>query len=936
MPDRDRSERTRRRDAGAQPPPADEPLWQGTDELAFLSRVSRQLSLSLPTEEVFASTLEEVSRITRAELSVLYLVDGREMRLRAAKSNRPGEDQVGTTVKRVGECLCGLAAQSRQPVYSADLHDDPRCTLSECRQAGVRSFAALPLLNQNRAIGVLGLASFEKRDFAKHASALESIASQIATGLDNARLHEQLRHSEEALRASEAEKAAILDSLAELVAYQDLEHRILWANRAAEQFAGLGPGELVGRRCYEAWQGRADTCEGCPVASAIETGQSRQAEITSSEGKVWFLTANPVRDSQGRIIGAVETGMNITQRRQAERQIEELARFPSENPNPVLRVDKDGLITYANEASKPLLETWRCDVGRPVPADVRLLVTGSLKVGARREAEIRCGDRVLAVAFAPIVDSGWVNVYGLDITERSRAEEALRRNEATLRTVFRAAPMGIGLVSNRIFGWTNDEVSRMTGYARADLDGQSARMLYETQEEFERVGREKYEQTRKSGVGTVETRWRRRDGRVIDVLVSSSVIDPADLSAGTVFTAVDITDQKRAAEERVNLEAQVQQAQKLESLGVLAGGIAHDFNNLLTGILGNADLAMMDLAPTSPARPSIEQIQTASHRAADLCRQMLAYSGKGRFVIELLDVNELIREMTHLLEISVSKKAILKYHFADGLPAVEADATQIRQVVMNLITNASEALGEVSGVISISTGVMECDHAYLHNALLDERLPEGPYVYFEVADTGVGMGSETIERIFDPFFTTKFTGRGLGLAAVLGIVRGHRGALKVYSEPGKGTTFKMLLPAVDLPAEPLRGEADAPHAWRGAGTILLVDDEETIRTVAKRMVARLGFEVLTAADGKECIEIFHANADRVVCVLLDLTMPRMDGEETFRELRRIRPEVRVILSSGYNEQDAINRFAGKGLAGFIQKPYQARALTAKLREVLEE
>ena len=288
-----------------------------------------------------------------------------------------------------------------------------------------------------------------------------------------------------------------------------------------------------------------------------------------------------------------------------------------------------------------------------------------------------------------------------------------------------------------------------------------------------------------------------------------------------------------------------------------------------------------------------------------------------------------------MLEVSVSKKAILRYHFAAQLPPVEVDITQIQQILMNLVINASEAIGEKSGVISISTGAMKCDQDYLADTWLKQKLPEGIYVYIEVADTGCGMTSKTLECIFDPFFTTKFTGRGLGLAAVLGIVRGHKGTLKIYSEPGHGSTFKVLLPAAKGEAPNLVISDPAKKLWHGTGTILLVDDEETIRVLSKQMLERLGFRVLTAADGCEALTIFRAQQQEIVAILLDLTMPHMDGEETFRELQRIKTEVPVIMSSGYNEQDIAQRFDGKGLAGFIQKPYRMAMLSQTLRATLE-
>lgn len=433
-----------------------------------------------------------------------------------------------------------------------------------------------------------------------------------------------------------------------------------------------------------------------------------------------------------------------------------------------------------------------------------------------------------------------------------------------------------------------------------------------------------------------QTVHKRKDGSLYPVDVRLSVVKGED-KMFLLAVIQDITERKHDEDERRKLEKQVQEAQKLESLGVLAGGIAHDFNNLLVSILGNADLAREELSPLSPALTSIKEIEVAAVRASELCRQMLAYSGKGKFVIEITDLNELVEEMAHLLEVSISKKAVIKYNFADNLPSIEADATQMRQVVMNLITNASDAIGEKSGVISITTGAIDCDRNYLDEVLLSEELKEGLYVYLEVADTGVGMDDDTQRRLFEPFFSTKFTGRGLGLAATLGIIRGHNGAIKVYSELGKGTTMKFLIPASSArPDESGRGSGkDASKSWRGEGTVLLVDDEEMVLAVGKRLLEASGFSVFTARDGREALDVFKKHGEGIVLVLLDLTMPHMDGEETYRELRRLRHDVRVILSSGYNHQEVIGRFSGKGLAGFIQKPYRLAELKEKIRSVLE-
>lgn len=313
---------------------------------------------------------------------------------------------------------------------------------------------------------------------------------------------------------------------------------------------------------------------------------------------------------------------------------------------------------------------------------------------------------------------------------------------------------------------------------------------------------------------------------------------------------------------------------------------------------------------------------------------MLAYSGKGKFVVEPLDLGRVVEEMLHMLEISISKQAVLRLNLAENLPSVEADATQLRQVILNLVLNASEAIGKRSGVISITTGAMQCDGDYLKDLWLDEGIGEGLYVFCEVADTGCGIARDQIARIFDPFYTTKFTGRGLGMAAVLGIVRGHRGAIKVYSELGRGTTFKILLPACDRPAA-LFDRTAADLDWRGEGTVLLVDDEETVRSIGATMLSEFGFEVITCLDGREALEVFRTRHQQIRFVLMDLTMPHLDGEEAFREMRRIDPEVKVIMTSGYNEQEVTQKFVGKQLAGFLQKPYTLSALGQAVRKLLE-
>jgi CheY-like chemotaxis protein len=312
---------------------------------------------------------------------------------------------------------------------------------------------------------------------------------------------------------------------------------------------------------------------------------------------------------------------------------------------------------------------------------------------------------------------------------------------------------------------------------------------------------------------------------------------------------------------------------------------------------------------------------------------MLAYSGRGRFVVAPLDLNQAVDEMSHLLGVSISKKVALRFQLQPGLPALMAEASQIQQVVMNLVTNASEAIGDREGIVSIRTGTQTFGEADLARDFPGQPIEPGTFLTLEVSDTGQGMTPEVQARIFEPFFTTKFTGRGLGLSAMQGIVRGHKGGIRVYSEVGKGTTFKLIFPAGLEAAPPWPAEGE-PEGWSGSGTILVVDDEESVRQVAEAHLRSMGFDVIHASDGLEALEQFKAGRGAIRAVLMDLTMPHMDGTETFRELRRLDPQCPVVLTSGYNEQDAIQDFQGKGLAAFVQKPFQRADLVQALRRAL--
>ena len=526
----------------------------------------------------------------------------------------------------------------------------------------------------------------------------------------------------------------------------------------------------------------------------------------------------------------------------------------------------------------------------------------------------------------------------IDISHRKESEAAIRRSEARFRELAELLPQVVFEqdVSGRLT-FVNRRAVRLLGLTeeRIEADVSAAEAFHP--EDRERVSAAVQRVLAGESLAGLECTALREDGAEMPVSVSASpVAGPDGQITGLRGVIVDMTENRRAQEERRQLESRIQEAQKLESLGVLAGGVAHDFNNLLVGILGNADLALLDLPESSPVRPGLADIKTAAKRASELTKQMLAYAGKGRFVVEQINLNSVIKATAHLVEASVSRKVTLKYEIDKDLPPIEADAGQIRQALLGLVTNASEAIADEPGAVTVRTGAIQANREYLATTYMGEELPEGRYAYLEVIDTGGGMDEETKARLFDPFFTRKFTGRGLGLAAVLGIVRGHKGAARVESELGRGTTFRMLFPSLQdaPPAEPAVADAAVAAAPVGGGVILVVDDEPSVRRVTKTMLEKNGFSVLLAEGGRQAVEMLRDQAATVDLVLLDMTMPGMDGVETFTEIRRIRGDVRVVLASGYTEKDATKRFRGKQLAGFVQKPFELASLLERINAAL--
>ncbi len=765
------------------------------------------------------------------------------------------------------------------------------------------------------------------------------------------------KKAEEKVRCSELRFRTLFESMQEGFVLFDLvdvdsgnpaDHRFLEINPAFERLTGLSRDAVLGRRVREVLPHIEEYWIDAYCRVAL-TGEPAEFENYSQDLDRYFRV-RAYSPERGKCAVVFE---EVTEQKKAQlelkRREEQLRVVFEASQAGILMVDPDGAITLANNrmaemlgcGMDELLRSRYPDYLHPDQHDagtglMRRLMAGEIDSVATERHYIRKDGSdfwgYLSGRRHQDAQGNFISLVGhiTDISELKHSEAAIKESEVRYRTLVNNIPLGVSLIGR-------DYRIIMINKTQADMFGRPAEWF---------VGRycfEEFEKRAEScghcpGKVCMETKTLshayttgiRDDGSCIDVhILTAPLLGDSGEPYGFIEVVEDITERKRAEEERKKLEQQLLHAQKLESLGVLAGGIAHDFNNILMAIIGNADLALMRINRESPAVENLHRIEKAAARAAELAKQMLAYSGKGKFLVESLDMNRLLEDMLQMLEVSISKKVVLRLHKHRPLPAVEADATQLRQVIMNLVINASEAIGDRSGVVAITTGCMDCDRSYLKGVWLDENLTGGLYVYLEIADSGCGMDKETLAKLFDPFFTTKFTGRGLGMAAVLGIIRGHKGAIKVYSEQGKGTSFKILLPASSRPADQFNNDS-LTDEWQGSGMVLLVDDEETVRGVGVEMLKELGFTAITARDGQEALEIFRATPG-IAFVILDLTMPHMDGEQCFRELRQLDPGVKVIISSGYNNHEVTQKFAGKGLAGFIQKPYNLSTLMDTIR-----
>ncbi|HXN47720.1 MAG TPA: chemotaxis protein CheB [Bryobacteraceae bacterium] len=679
------------------------------------------------------------------------------------------------------------------------------------------------------------------------------------------------------------------------------------------------------------------------LGDVLDNLKVHEQEVRDSEGRDHLMRVRPYRTADNRIDGVVLLLTDITD---LKRGMEEVRRA-RDYASAIVDTVREPLLVLGQElavrgANRAFYEFFHSGPQQTEGRSVYEIADGQLDLPALRSllerlraGEVQLRDVEVEHEFQPLglrtllLNARRIKEPGADaillafedVTERKRAVEA------RYRRLFEYARDGI-VILDAVTGEVldvNPFTEELLGHRREELVGrkfweiEAARGTPEVRAALERI-------RDRGAVQFADMGFKTRDGRTIETEFIGTVYPEGDRRV-IQLNVRDLTERRK-------FEREMQHTQKLESLGLLAGGIAHDFNNLLTGIMGNASLLYADMPPDDPARVQLRSIVRASERAADLTRQLLAYAGKGRLRTEQIGLSDLIQEILALIHTSIPRSVGVKLDLAPDLPPIEADPAQLQQLIMNVVINGAEAIGEGNtGTVQIKTGLRNLTAREIHDNFAAEALSPGSYLWLEIEDTGSGMDEATKARIFDPFFTTKFTGRGLGLAAVSGIVKANHGAIRVYSTPGRGTSFYILFPAAKnkpaaRPAEP------APKPSRGSGTILVIDDESVVHEAARPMLEKSGFQVLVAESGQAAADLLQAEAGRVSLVILDLTMPGVSAEQAFDLLRGISPRVPILLASGYDEAEASARSGGRLFAGFIHKPFDLDRLLDAVNSAL--
>jgi len=760
------------------------------------------------------------------------------------------------------------------------------------------------------------------------------------------------KQAEERLRHQLDFTAAITASMGEGIYALDEDGRLTFMNPAAEVALGWTEAELLGRRVHEVIHfQRADgvprPAHDCPLLGVLTSGQTCRGEddvFTRRDGTLLPVsyTAAPILTG-GRVIGTVLAFRDITERRRAEEERERLAAIVESSDDTILSKDFDGRVTSWNAGAERMYGYAAAEaVGRHVsfivPPDRREELSGLMELVARGErvshletVRVRKdGRRVdVSLSIAPMKDGGGrvvgASTIARDITERKATERELRESEERYRDLVENARDIIythDLEGNYLS--VNRAGEQLLGYTREEARGMSWVQVV-APEYRERVCEMLALKLAGKGKTVYGLEVVAKNGRRLAVEVNSRLTYRDGIAVCVQGIARDVT-------ERRELEEQLRQAQKMEAVGRLAGGVAHDFNNLLTVINGYSDIAIGRLSAEDPLRLNVEEVRKAGERAAGLTRQLLAFSRKQVLQPKVIDLNEIVSEMEKMLRRLIGEDIVLRAELRPGLGSVKADPGQVEQVLMNLAVNARDAM-PCGGRLTIGTENVYLDEGYAAHHV---SVAPGRYVMLAVSDTGVGMDEETLARIFEPFFTTKEKGKGtgLGLSTVYGIVKQSGGHIWVYSEAGRGTTFKIYLPRVDAGAREHRPAAESAEGLTGTETILLAEDDELLRNLARIILSDYGYRVLAAKNGAAAISIFESTEEPIHLLLTDVVMPGISGRELADRLTRLRPETKVLYMSGYTDDAIVHHGVLDEGVNFLQKPFTSDALARRVREIL--
>jgi two-component system cell cycle sensor histidine kinase/response regulator CckA len=933
-------------------------------ENAIMAEIGRIISSTLKIEEVYERFAEEVRKLISFDRIAIRTINSKDKTVTIAYIS--GVDienhHIGYSTPLPGsvaeECIRTQSGFLFQP-ESVDEVANRFPNVLPTFNTGLQSMIFVPLISKDQVIGVLSLHSTKPKAYTWGDLRLaEKVANQIAGAVANAQLFTQLKRTEEALRESERKFRDLYDNAPLGYHEYNLQGQITKVNQTDLEMLGYTAEEMIGQPIWKFNVGGKIVREQvlAKLAGTLPPGRNLERTYRKKDGATFpvLIQDRLILDEKGQIQGIRCTIQDITERKRAEealRESEERYRTLAESAkDTIFVINREGRFQYMNHfgaiqfgvsarqiVGKPLTQLFPAEV-----AEKQVLAANSVFESGKpffHEIEI-WSDMWSDIRLIPILaQSGEVqSVMGIarDITERKMADKALRKSEEKFQKLFDEAPVGyMELDAKGYITQVNRTELAMLGYTASEMLGQPLWKFVVEEEAAHQAIKSKL-------CGSIpfekafERTYKRKDGTTLPVLIEDAPIgDAEERITGIHATIRDVSEHKRVEKEMANLQEQLRQSQKIEAIGRLAGGIAHDFNNLLTVIKGYSQLSLLDLKENNPLWENIQEIQKATQRATDLTRQLLAFSRRQILDPRVLDLNSLLRDTEKMLRRMIGEDIELVTRLSEDLGRVKIDPGQIEQVILNLAVNARDAMPS-GGKLTIETANVESDEGY---ALTHLGVIPGHYVRLSVSDTGVGMSREVQEKAFDPFFTTKEKGKGtgLGLSTVHGIVTQSGGKIWVYSEPGHGTTFKIYFPSVEGKLDTQDGKNETESFPAGTETVLLVEDEPSVRDLANRLLKLQGYKVLEAANGEEALRLGQENTGENIHLLLtDVVLPQMGGKELADQLKIFRPGIKVLYTSGYTDYAIVHHGVLNSGTHFLQKPFSLKTLSQKVREALDK